>query len=42
MSTYEDDGPDFGEDDTELDVSGLDDDEPLSLDDEDDDFSEED
>ena len=38
MSTYEDDGPDFAEDDTELDLSGLDDDEPLSLDD--DDFSE--
>jgi hypothetical protein len=41
MSTYEDDDPDFGEDDGELDLSGFDspDDEPLSLDD---DLSEED
>jgi hypothetical protein len=41
MSTYEDDGPDFGDDDAELDFGGLDDDEPLSLDD-DDDLSDED
>jgi hypothetical protein len=41
MSTYEDDGPGLGEDDTELDFGGFDDDEPLSLDD-DDDFTEED
>ena len=34
MSTFEDDDPDFGEDETELDLSGFDsDDEPLSLDD---------
>ncbi len=33
MSLYEDDGPAVGEDDTELDLSGLDDDEPLHLDD---------
>ena len=35
MSTYEDDEPDFGEDDGELDLSGFDsdDDEPLGLDD---------
>ncbi len=42
MSTYEDDEPDFGEDDGELDLSGFDggdDDEPLSFDD---DVSEED
>jgi hypothetical protein len=41
MSTYEDDEPDFGEDDGELDLSGFDsdDDEPLSLDD---DFEEDD
>lgn len=34
MSTYEDDEPDFGEDEGELDLSGFDsdDDEPLSLD----------
>jgi len=42
MSTYEDDGPDSGDDDAELDVGGLDDDEPLSLDEDDDDFSVED
>jgi hypothetical protein len=36
MSTYEDDGPDFGEGDTELDFGGLEEDEPLSLDDDDD------
>jgi hypothetical protein len=41
MSTYEDDGPDLDDDETELDAGGLDDDEPLSLDG-DDDFSEED
>jgi hypothetical protein len=38
MSTYEDDEPDFGEDDGELDLSGFDsdddDDDPLGLDDE--------
>jgi hypothetical protein len=41
MSTYEDDEPDFGEDEGELDLSGFDsdDDEPLSLDD---DFDEDD
>jgi hypothetical protein len=35
MSTYEDDEPDFGDDETELDLSGFDsdDDEPLSFDD---------
>jgi len=33
MSTYEDDEPDFGDDDAEVDLSGLDDDEPLSFDD---------
>jgi hypothetical protein len=36
MSTYEDDDPDFGEDEGELDLSGFDsddDDEPLSFDD---------
>ena len=42
MSTFEDDDFDFGEDDTELELSGLeDDDEPLSLED-DGDFTEED
>ena len=40
MSTYEDDEPDFGGDDGELDLSGFDsdDDEPLGFDD---DFEEE-
>jgi hypothetical protein len=45
MSTYEDDDPDFGEDDGELDLSGFDsvddDDEPIGLDD-DGDLSDED